>query len=232
MKLDVRTYIILTVLSATCASLNTDIRVETGIMLSLFLLQLLSGRGVFMPKLALTYVIFVLTEYVLLPVLPEAADMILSMFVVNVRNFFPVLVCIVLLYKNTRVSEMSASLTQMGISRKVTVPVAVAIRYIPTLKEEWEYIRDAMRMRSITAGITNPFKRIACKFECYLVPLFVSSLKSSDELAAAAVSRGIENPAKPSCRNYRPMGMRDYVTIVLALAVTVMCFLQRYGRQI
>ncbi|MCR5166722.1 MAG: energy-coupling factor transporter transmembrane protein EcfT [Oscillospiraceae bacterium] len=198
----------------------------------MFLLQLLSGRGVFMPKLALTYVIFVLTEYVLLPVLPEAADMILSMFVVNVRNFFPVLVCIVLLYKNTRVSEMSASLTQMGISRKVTVPVAVAIRYIPTLKEEWEHIRDAMRMRSITAGITNPFKRIACKFECYLVPLFVSSLKSSDELAAAAVSRGIENPAKPSCRNYRPMGMRDYVTIVLALAVTVMCFLQRYGRQI
>ena len=54
--------------------------------------------------------------------------------------------CIVLLYKNTRVSEMTASFTRMGVSRKVTVPVAVAIRYIPTLKEEWLHIRDAMRI--------------------------------------------------------------------------------------
>ena len=40
MKLDIRTYLILTVLSATCASMNTDIRVETGLFAALGVLQL------------------------------------------------------------------------------------------------------------------------------------------------------------------------------------------------
>lgn len=45
MKLDIRTYLILTVLSATCTSLNTDIRIEIGIMALLGGLQCLSARA-------------------------------------------------------------------------------------------------------------------------------------------------------------------------------------------
>ncbi len=118
----------------------------------------------------------------------------------------------------------------MGISRKVTVPIAVAIRYIPALKEEWLHINDAMKMRNVTRGIKNPFVRLTKKLECYLVPFFVSSLKSSDELSAAAVTRGIENPVRPSCRNYRPMGIKDYFVIFIALSITVYCFVISYMR--
>lgn len=230
MKLDVRTYILLALLSATCATLNTDIRVELVIMAGLTFLQLLSGPGVFMPRLLAVYAAFVLIQYALFPAMPEIVEMIFSMLVMNVRSFFPLIMCIVLLYKNTRVSEMTASFTHMGVSKKVTVPLAVAIRYIPALKEEWLHIWDAMRMRSVTTGIRNPLKRLATRMECYLVPLFVSSLQSSDELAAAAVTRGIENPARPSCRNYRSMGLRDDIVIAAALAVTVFCAVKSYGR--
>jgi len=230
MKLDVRTYIILTILSATWATVNSNMVVEFYIMAGLVLLQLFSGKGTFMPRLILVYLIFCCMQFVVFPVVPDVVEMILSMPVVNVRGFFPVIMCITLLYKNTRVSEMTASFTNMGVSRKVTVPIAVAIRYIPTLKEEWIHIRDAMRMRNVTQGIRNPFKRILKKTECYLVPLFVSSLQSADELSAAAVTRGIENPAKPTCRNYRPMGIADYSIIILSLFVTVYCFMTAYSR--
>lgn len=223
MKLDVRTYLLLTLLSATCTTLNSDIRVEIGIVCLLSFLQLLSGRGVFMPKLVSLYILFVLIPIVLFPRVPEVAEMIFSMFVVQVRSFFPILMCVVLLYKNTRVSEMTASFLRMGVSKRVMIPLAVAIRYIPTLKEEWKNIRDAMRMRNVTKGIRNPFKRLLCKMECYLVPFFISSLQSADELSAAAVTRGIENPVCPSCRNYRPMGARDYIVMALAFGVTVFC---------
>ena len=134
-------------------------------------------------------------------------------------GFFPLIMCIVLLYKNTRVSEMAASFTRMGAPKSVIVPIAVAVRYIPALKEEWLHIRDAMRMRNVTNGIRNPLKRLVCKIECYLVPLFVASIQSADELSAAAVTRGIDNPVKPSCRNYRPMGLRDYIVIVIAVLI-------------
>ena len=230
MKLDVRTYILLVVFSATWATMNSNMIVELCIMAGLVVLQLFSKKGSFMPKLLLVYLIFCGIQFALFPVVPDVVEMILSMLVVNVRSFFPVVISIALLYKNTRVSEMTASFTRMGVSRKVTVPIAVAIRYIPTLKEEWLHIRDAMRMRSVTRGIRNPFTRMVKKIECYLVPLFVSSLQSADELSAAAVTRGIENPAKPTCRNYRPMGFKDYAVISIALAVTVYCFVAAYAR--
>ncbi len=229
MKLDVRTYILLTVLSATWATMNSDMIVELCIMAGLVMLQLFSQKGSFMPRLILVYLVFCGVQFVLFPVVPDVVEMVLSMLVVNVRSFFPVVMSIALLYKNTRVSEMTASFTKMGVSRKVTVPIAVAIRYIPTLKEEWFHIRDAMRMRSVTRGIRNPFTRVVKKLECYLVPLFISSLQSADELSAAAVTRGIENPAKPTCRNYRPMGFIDYAVIIIALSVTVYCFFVAYA---
>ena len=230
MKLDVRTYILLVILSATWSTMNSDIIVELCIMAGLVLLQLFSEKGSFMPKLILIYAVFCIVQYVLFPIIPDGAQMILSMFVVNVRSFFPVVMCIVLLYKNTRVSEMTASFTRMGISRKVTVPVAVAIRYIPSLKEEWLHIRDAMRMRSVTRGINNPFVRLAKRAECYLVPLFVSSLQNADDLAAAAVTRGIENPDRPTCRNYRPMGIKDYIILFFVFLITAFCVVETYLR--
>jgi len=230
MKLDVRTYILLTVLSATWATMNSDIIVELFIMAGLVFLQLLSNKGSFMPKLLVSYIILCGIQFVLFPIVPDIVEMLLSLPVVNIRSFFPAVMCIVLLYKNTRVSEMTASFTRMGISRKVTVPVAVAIRYIPSLKEEWLHIRDAMRMRSVTKGIKNPFMRLVKKLECYLVPFFVSSLKNTDELSAAAVTRGIENPVRPTCRNYRPMGIKDYAVIFIALSITAYCFVISYLR--
>lgn len=110
MKLDVRTYILLVILSATWSTMNSDIIVELCIMAGLVLLQLFSEKGSFMPKLILVYAVFCIVQFVLFPIIPDGAQMILSMFVVNVRSFFPVVMCIVLLYKNTRVSEMTASL--------------------------------------------------------------------------------------------------------------------------
>ena len=183
-----------------------------------------------MPRLLACYGIMVVIQYVLFPILPETVEMLLSLPVVNIRSFFPLIMCIVLLYKNTRVSEMAASFTRMGAPKSVIVPIAVAVRYIPALKEEWLHIRDAMRMRNVTNGIRNPLKRLVCKIERYLVPLFVASIQSADELSAAAVTRGIDNPVKPSCRNYRPMGLRDYIVIVIAVLVTALCAWNLYGR--
>ena len=230
MKLDVRTYILLTLLSATWATMNSSIVMELCIMAGLVLLQLFSKKGSFMPRLLLVYLIFCAVQFLVFPVVPDIVEMLLSMLVVNVRSFFPVVMSIALIYKNTRVSEMTASFTKMGVSRKVTVPIAVAIRYIPALKEEWIHIRDAMRMRNVTRGIQNPFIRFVKRLECYLVPIFVSSLQSADELSAAAVTRGIENPARPTCRNYRPMGLKDYVVIAVAFSITVYCFVAAYVR--
>lgn len=229
MRLDVRTYFLIIVLSATCSALNTNIWVEIGIVLALALLELVSVPGSFTPKLVLAYGVMLLIQFVLFPLLPETVVMLLSLSAVSIRSFFPTIMGIVLLYKNTRVSQMTATFSKMRVPKGFTITLAVAVRYIPTLKEEWQHIRDAMRMRNVTRGIRNPFRRIEQRAECYLVPLFVSSLKTADELSAAAITRGIDDPATPTCRNYRPMSLRDYVVILLTLGVTGFCIWENYG---
>lgn len=224
MKFDVRTYLVLTVLAATCASQNTSIVVEGAIIAILALLQLASGPGVFMPKLVACYPLMVLVQYGIFPNVSDIVSMLLSLIVVNIRTFFPLIMCIVLLYKNVRISQMTATFAKMHMPKGATIALAVAVRYIPSLKEEWLHIRDAMRMRNVAAGVTNPFSRIALKAECYLVPLFVSCIQEADELSCAAMVRGIDNPAMPTCRNYKPLRVRDVVAMSVALGITVFCF--------
>ncbi len=80
-------YLILAVLSATCATLNTHIEIELAIIAALALLQLLSGPGVFMQRLLACYEIMVVIQYVLFPILPETVEMLLPLPVVNIRGF-------------------------------------------------------------------------------------------------------------------------------------------------
>ena len=229
MTLDVRTYIVMIVLSATCSSLNTDILVEIGIMAAITLLQLISAKGSFTPKLLIFYALMLFTQFVLFPLMPQTAVSLLSLPVVNIRSFFPTIMCIILLYRNTKVSQMTATFTKMHIPKGVTITLAVAVRYIPALKEEWLHIREAMKMRNVSAGIGDPFRRLYRRLECYLVPLFVSAINTSDELSAAAVTRGIDDTATPTCRNYKTMGARDYTALFITAAVTAFCAWREYG---
>ena len=228
MKLDIRTYLIMLVLSATCTRLNTSIGVEIGLVLALTLIQIISGNGVFMPRLLALYFALVFIQFAIFPILPDIAVMLLSVLVVNIRSFFPVIICIALIYKTTRVSQIMATMAKMKVPKGVTISLAIAIRYIPTLTEEWKHIREAMWMRSVTSGFNNPLIKLGKKLECYLVPLFVSAIKTSDELSAAAMTRGIDNPNPPTCRNYRPMNGMDYFMIFMSVGITIFCAVLRY----
>lgn len=231
MKLDIRTKLVITLLIATCVSLNSNIYVEMFLMLFLAGLQLLSGKDVFALWLVLCYGIFVIIQYLVLPVVPDWVSMILSMFVVNVRSFFPIAMCIVLIYRTTRISQMMATLTKMKVPKGVIITIAIAIRYFPALAEEIRALHDAMSIRNVTNGIKNPFKKVAVKAECYLVPVFISAIKTADELSAAAMTRGIENPGQPSCRNYKNMSFQDYIVLVIVFVSTIGCIYVRYGRR-
>lgn len=229
MRFDIRSQIVFLLMMATCASLNNNIYIEIGMILFIAAIQIMSGPSVFMPRLLSIYFIFLVVQYLLFPVLPNIIVMLLSMLVVNVRSFFPVLMCLAFIYKTTKVSQMTAALSKMNIPKSGVITIAIAIRYIPTLGEEWRHIREAMHVRNVTANIRNPFKKITKGFECYIVPLFMSAIKTSDELSAAAITRGIENPGKFSCRNYRAMQFADYFLIFVSCASTVCCIILRYG---
>ena len=84
---------------------------------------------------------------------------------------------------STRVNEFVASMERMHIPQKVIIPISVMFRFFPTVKEEAQGIRDAMRMRKI--GFSNPAQIL----EYHLVPLMISVVNIGEDLSASALTR-------------------------------------------
>ena len=88
------------------------------------------------------------------------------------------------LISSTSVSEFISAMERMHVTEKIIIPLSVIFRFFPTIKEEYQAIRDAMKMRNIRFGGKNPFLMI----EYRLIPLMVSVIKIGDELSAAALT--------------------------------------------
>ena len=71
------------------------------------------------------------------------------------------------LISSTSVSEFISAMERMHVTEKIIIPLSVIFRFFPTIKEEYQAIRDAMKMRNIRFGGKNPFLMI----EYRLIPM-------------------------------------------------------------
>lgn len=94
----------------------------------------------------------------------------------------------------------------------VIIPISVTLRYFPAIREESGYIRDAMKLKNLHGGE---------KVEAFVVPLMMSAVNTAEELAAAAVTRGIENPVKKTSTVQLHIGVMDCICILVAAGFLV-----------
>ena len=95
------------------------------------------------------------------------------------------------LIASTSVSEFIGAMERMHLTEKIVIPLSVIFRFFPTVSEEYQAIRDAMKMRGITT-LRSPMKML----EYRVVPLMMSIAKIGEELSAAALTRGLGAPQK------------------------------------
>lgn len=50
----------------------------------------------------------------------------------------------------TKVGEFLSAMAKMRVPKKLTIPLAVMLRYLPTIREDWRFIKDAMRLRDVS----------------------------------------------------------------------------------
>ena len=114
--------------------------------------------------------------------------------------------------QKTPVWELMVALRKWHIPQGLIIPLSVTVRYFPALKEETSYIRDAMKLRNIH-GVQ--------KIECLLVPIMISATTTAEELSAAAVTRGIENPAPKTSMIEMKFGVQDFLCLAAGLIFCV-----------
>ncbi len=150
--------------------------------------------------------------------LPSALSSLISMFSLFIRMFLPIILSVEILVMTTAVSELLAAMYYFRIPRSFAVSFAVAMRFFPTIREEFENIKDAMRLRGLDISMRNLIRHPIRCYETALIPLMMRAATISEELSAASVSRGIDNPApRSSFQKLHMTGLDVLFTLVFSL---------------
>jgi energy-coupling factor transport system permease protein len=117
----------------------------------------------------------------------------------------------------TKTGEFMAALYRVHMPDNFVIPFAVMMRYLPVVKEDWRYIKDAMRMRGISPSLKNICLHPVMTAECLYVPLMMAASNTADELSIASVTRGIENPNPRTSLTDIKLSFKDFgaVTVIL-----------------
>lgn len=139
---------------------------------------------------------------------------------VTSRKLLPCLMAGRIFFSTTTPNEMIVALRKLKIPHYFVIPFAVLMRYFPTIKQDFISLRQAMKIRGIASDakaiLLHPFQT----FEYLLVPFLLSGIKTADELAAAAISRGIANPQPHTSLQEIKFKAKDYIYQVAIIIVT------------
>lgn len=213
--IDPRTGLALLVLSNVIAFTQQNIWVEAGWVLLLGLLLIVCGCKKTAVKSLLVFAFLLCLQWYILPVSPKIIATSFSIFANYSRRMFSCMMIGLLLIKKVPLKKFIVAMRKLHVPQKLITAVSVTLRYIPAIREESRHIRDAMRLQNI---------RGVQKVEALVVPLMVSAAGTAEELSAAAVTRGVENPAPKTSITELSFGMLDRVYLLLGAAFTVAAF--------
>jgi energy-coupling factor transporter transmembrane protein EcfT len=122
-------------------------------------------------------------------------------------------------YKTTETTDLIKALERLKVPKQITLPLAVTLRFIPTLQVEFRAIKDAMKIRGIPLGVRGFFRHPIKQIEYMLVPLLMRSARIADELSASCITRGINSMnQKTSYKSIKVRG-KDYLLILVGIVV-------------
>ncbi|HBC27948.1 MAG TPA: energy-coupling factor transporter transmembrane protein EcfT [Ruminococcaceae bacterium] len=208
-RFDPRTKLLLLLLCALCAATAPILVYEFGLVGMIALLGFFSGRRRYpLIGLAVYAVIFALTKAALSGSGTTFQTTLIA-FLGLVHKVYPCGFLAGILISTTRVSEFLCAMHKIHAPKSLTIPMAVMLRYLPTIREDWGFIKDAMRLRDVSPSLKGLVAHPGMTVECLYVPLMMSASRAADELSIASVTRGIENPAPRTCLIQIRLGLAD-----------------------
>ena len=99
------------------------------------------------------------------------------------------------------------------LAHEIAMTLSIALRFIPTLLDETERIMKAQASRGVDFNHGGLFKRFGAVI-ALIIPLFVSALERSEELANAMIVRGYDPKAKRTRYRLLRFSWRDIIAFL------------------
>lgn len=171
----------------------------------------------------LTFLTASVLESMILRYTSGAINLIILILSGLITRFLPGFVAGYYLVSTTTVSEFNGAMERIHLTEKITIPLSVMFRFIPTIMEESKAINAAMKMRGIEKrrAFSNPILYLEYK----MVPLLMSVMKIGEELSAASLTKGLGSSTKRT--NICTIGFHtaDVILGIISLTGLVVCII-------
>ena len=152
--------------------------------------------------------------------------MILGMLTYLILRMIPELMLGSWLVNTTNISDFIASMEKMKLPFVIIIPLAVTLRFMPTIRAEFRNIKNTMKMRGIGLSFSSVIRHPLMTTEYVMVPLLMRSIKIADELSASALTRGLgSHKSRTSYHNIR-LNTRDIAWAAGFTFLVVAVFIQ------
>lgn len=172
-------------------------------------------------KYMLLYTVLILID----ALLNSNTNVIISVVVIIariIRMFFPIVFAAHILVSSTSTGEFIASFNKIKLPTAFTVTFSVMMRFIPTVKEEINAIKQAMSYRGLYINLKSVICHPVLMIEHVLVPLLISSANVMDELAAASMCRGLDTDVHRTSIYTVKFRLLDFSFIALLFIVLIL----------
>ena len=218
LHLDPRTKLFLLLLCVLCAMSAPNLTFQFALAALIGLLSALGGKGRYALRGLLVYALICAFTVWCIGRITGTWQTMFVAFLGLVHKVYACGMLAGLVIATTRVGEFLSAMARLRVPKKLTIPIAVMLRYLPTIREDWHFIKDAMRLRDVLPTLAGFLKAPAMTVNCIYVPLLTAASKAADELSIASVTRGIENPKPRTCLVKIRMRAADGLALLLLAA--------------
>lgn len=121
----------------------------------------------------------------------------------------------------TNPSEFAASLNRIGVNYNIGYAVAITLRYIPDVQDDFVKIKHAQEARGIEmSGKASLFSRIK-NMSSIIFPLIFTSMDRIDVVSNAMELRGFGKYKKRTWYAGKKLKRADYIVIVFSVLITL-----------
>ena len=159
-----------------------------------------------------------LALYIVLFMVAEISPLFIS---TTIHYFFLCFITLTLaainMIRTSEISEVLASLQNMKIPYYINIPLAVILRFFPTLKQDITCIKQGIKTRGIDISFLGFLKHPFKVYAMMLIPMLMRMLCTATELSASVETRGLGVSCKKTSYTEVKFRMLDMLLLVIMM---------------
>jgi len=138
----------------------------------------------------------------------------IALFLIVLAQSVPCIFLALALVTRYNSAQLLSALETIHVPRVLVVAVTITLKYVPTFRREFGYIKESMRLR----GIAFTWKKPVQSFQYFIVPQLFRCAAIAEEVTAAGLVKGIDAPMRRTSYFQEKIRFADIAIMIVFVA--------------